>query len=120
MSWIASLAQSSKEDSTRIYGLAIWQAWELVQIAKEQAACDSLQKKQAADYAKAMKAIAAQDSLSRYRSIQIATLTGDSKNWEDRFHNQEAQTTIQSKKKGKWMLITAIIVALEVIARFVP
>jgi Trp operon repressor len=83
-------------------------------IALQAKACDTLVVAQEKLINEGLKYNASQDSLLQHRSVQIATLTRDSKNWEDRFNNQVALTTIQKKKKRKWILISIGLAALGV------
>ncbi len=88
--------------------------WDLIQIAKEASACDSLAKKEAHDFDVAKKTLAAQDSVMIIRSRQVAIIKSDAKNWEDRFHNQEGLTKIQKKRKHTWLAVSGGLLLLLV------
>lgn len=85
-----------------------------MQIALQAKMCDSLVTEQDHAIQTGLKYEAAQDSVLRLRSRMIVNLENDNSDWQQRFNNQVALTTIQKKKKRKWFWITVGVAALGV------
>jgi len=111
---ITSSIAYSQSSSDSLWTAPTWKVRKLMNIALQAQACDTLVNAQAKLINDGLKYNASQDSLLQHRSIQIATLSSDSRNWEERFNNQVALTTIQKKKKRKWVFISIGIAALGI------
>ena len=102
------------QDTTEYWTAPTWKVRKLMHIALQAQACDSVVHAQDQYIQAGLKYEAAQDSVLRLRSMMVVNLEHDNKDWEDRFNNQVALTTIQKKKKRKWVLTSIGLMALVV------
>lgn len=106
-----ALSQTSL-DSVQTISLARWKVVRLYEIARSAASCDSLQAFQEKEIQAGIKLQSVTDSLLTVTTDELVAARADRGMADSQLKNQKALTKDQARKKRRWMLISAGILAV--------